>query len=161
MRQFILSSVGEVAKHCPNLLVGYVDTIANVLMRNLIVDTPEADPYDDLQASCNNTAWSVGEVALAFPTDFAKFTHEFAVRLCEIVTSGLVSQSRLKINLQLALGRLSLVDPDAVAPLLDRFLEQFCTALNHFPGNVEKQQAFRYRLLYCTKFFLILKGGFS
>lgn len=159
MRQFILSSVGEVAKHCPNLLAGYIDPIAQVLMANLIVDTPEADPYDDLQASCNNTSWSVGEVALAYPNDFTKYSSAFAVRLCDIIASDLATQSRLKINLPLALGRISLVDSDAVAPLLDRFLGYFCTSLNRFPGNIEKQQAFRYNLLFdIEKILIFLKG---
>jgi len=49
----------------------------------------------------------------------------------------------LKIVLSIALGKISLIQPDATAQLLDRFLGYFCTSLAGFQTNDDKQQAFR------------------
>lgn len=50
----------------------------------------------------------------------------------------------MNINLSIAIGRLSLIKSDNVAPLLDRFLGHFCVALKKLRFSDEKQQAFRY-----------------
>lgn len=49
----------------------------------------------------------------------------------------------LKINLAIAIGKISLVQPDATAQLLDRFLAYFCSNLIGFDGKKDKQDAFR------------------
>ncbi len=57
-------------------------------MKNLHLIDPTLDAYESIQFSCNNTTWSVGELALAFPEEFSEFASAFAVRICELLESG-------------------------------------------------------------------------
>ena len=72
------------------MLVGFADVLAHALMANLILEPIETDPDAMYQASCNNACWSVGEVSMTFPDEFANYAPAFALRLCELMGSGLV-----------------------------------------------------------------------
>ncbi len=50
----------------------------------------------------------------------------------------------LEKNLAVALGRLGLVNPDAVAGVLDKVLKPLCLAFDKTKPHPEKQEAFRY-----------------
>jgi len=46
-------------------------------------------------------------------------------------------------NLAIAIGRLALASPDAVAPLLGNFLKRFCFSIGTFEAkDIEQEQAF-------------------
>lgn len=50
---------------------------------------------------------------------------------------------KLDQNLAVAIGRLGLVNPEAIAALLESFLKPFCLSLDQIKNDPEKQQAFR------------------
>ena len=54
---------------------------------------------------------------------------------------------QLDQNLAVTLGRLGLVNPEAVAEALEKILKPFCLSLDKIKATPEKQEAFRYILL--------------
>jgi len=143
VKQFVLSSVGQVAKYCPRLVVDHIEHYAQTMMANMVVQNPDDDPESALEFTCNNTAYSIGEFAVAYPNEFSQYITDFALRICDILESGYVIHNNVTINLSIAIGRMGLIKPDVVAPLLDRFLGYFCDSLKKLLWNEEKQQAFR------------------
>jgi len=56
------------------------------------------------------------------------------------------------------MGRLGLVNSDAVAVALDQFLKPFCEAMIKMKNDPEKQEAFRFRLF--IEILIIFRGLF-
>lgn len=57
-------------------------------MKNLNLVGTNSEPQEEVLFTCNNAAYSVGELALAFPNDFANYASEFAIRICDLFESG-------------------------------------------------------------------------
>jgi len=109
----------------------------------MTVLNPDEDPESNCEMACNNATFSVGELAIAFPNEFSQYVPDFATRICDIMESGYVVHENVLTNLSIAIGRMSLIKTDSVAPLLDRFLGYFCVSLKKLRLTIEKQQAFR------------------
>jgi len=152
IRRVTLASGGEVAKYCPTVLQGKIDQLVQHYMNNLYVTAPENDPEGLFEFCCNNSAWAIGELALAYPTEFGSIAPHFVSRITEVLNdeNNKVAPP-LDQNLAVALGRLGLVNPDAVAEALDKILKPFCLALDKIKANPEKQEAFRGLFLAISK----------
>jgi len=59
-------------------------------MENLHLVDPHSDVQEEIQFTCNNAAFSVGEIALAFPNEFSNYASDFALRICDLLDSGFV-----------------------------------------------------------------------
>ena len=85
IRKETLASGGEVAKYCPEILQGKVEQIVQYYMDNLAVVSQQNDPEGHLEACCNNSAWAIGELGLAYPNEFGTFAPHFVNRIVEIL----------------------------------------------------------------------------
>ena len=56
----------------------------------MVIQNPNDDPESSYEFTCNNTAFSLGEVAVAFPNEFSPYVTDFALRICDIFESGYV-----------------------------------------------------------------------
>ena len=83
-----LASGGEFAKYCPAILQGKIDQLVQHYMNNLYVAPPENDPEGLFDACCNNSAWAIGELALAYATEFGSFAPHFVSRITEVLSDG-------------------------------------------------------------------------
>jgi hypothetical protein len=97
-----------------------------------------------LDSLANNAAWALGEIVIALPDEYKEVAYDFAKRITDIFLENDKIHIGLAQNLSIALGRLGLINPPALGPLLPKFLKRFCLSLAKWSNDEEKQQAFRY-----------------
>lgn len=105
----------------------------------------DPEPKVEFISACNNAAWSVGEVALRFGRDdpeFQQWVHPLVSRLVPILLHPKAPRS-LHENAAVSIGRIGLMHPTMVAPLLPDFAQAWCQALYEIRDNEEKDSAFR------------------
>lgn len=152
IRRDCLASGGQIAKYCHPILQGKVEKIAQAYIDNLFVVSEEYDPGKLYSDCCNNGAWAVGEIALAYPNEFMSIVPQFGEKISNILAdTNIKKDPLLDQNLAVALGRLGLVNPEAIAALLENFLKPFCVSLDQIKNDPEKQQAFRGLFLAISK----------
>jgi transportin-1 len=103
------------------------------------------DPPADCVSVCNNAAWAVGEIALQYTPDatpLEPFVSALIQRLVPILLNS-KSPKSLSENAAVTIGRLGLVCPIRVAPMLGTFAQAWCTALWEIKDNDEKDSAFK------------------
>ncbi|THG97840.1 hypothetical protein EW026_g4251 [Hermanssonia centrifuga] len=114
------------------------------VMAELIVQL-DPEPKVEFISACNNAAWSVGEVALRYGRDepeFQQWVHLLVSRLIPILLHPKAPRS-LHENAAVSIGRIGLMHPQMVAPLLPEFAQAWCQALYEIRDNEEKDSAFR------------------
>ena len=87
VRKVILGSAGETARYCPALVQPKVDKIALGCLENLFIVSEEFDAENLFDSCCNNAAWAIGELALAFPNELMNYITQFATKLSEVLAS--------------------------------------------------------------------------
>ena len=133
VRQSAYALVGDLAKAC-------IAQLAPRLAEYLPILTQQLEP--ELVSVCNNASWAIGEVAIKVGPEVRPFVEAVVQRLVPIVTraEGQVNKSLLE-NTAITLGRLGLVAPDLVAPMLATFIAPWCVALRSIRDDVEKEHA--------------------
>jgi transportin-1 len=96
----------------------------------------------ELTAVCNNACWASGEIALKMRQDFASFVPPLIQRLIPILNHPEMARS-LRENAAISIGRIGISLPDALAPELSNFAENWCKAVRHTRDNEEKESAFQ------------------
>lgn len=97
---------------------------------------------------CNNACWCLGEMAVSeVNRDVIKpFTDQIVRKLMVIFQSPRINKS-LAQNISITLGRLGLINPEAVAQHLDKIAKQWCVSLRYVKGDNdnedEKYQAYK------------------
>lgn len=140
VRQSGFALVGDLARAClPHLKPKLGDILSSALA--------SLDPQAITQATiraCNNAAWSLGELAIVLsPEEVSQFALPAVERLVRIVSAPAGGLPRSLVeNSAIALGRISWVATDAVAPHADAFLAPWCAALRNIRDGTEKEQAF-------------------
>lgn len=140
VRQSAYALVGDLAMNCFDLLRPYAPAIMNELIEQL-----DPEPKVEFISACNNAAWSVGEVALRYGRDDAEFrqwVQPLISRLIPILLHPKAPRS-LHENAAVSIGRIGLMHPAMVAPLLPEFAQAWCQALYEIRDNDEKDSAFR------------------
>ncbi|KAI0070567.1 ARM repeat-containing protein [Panus rudis PR-1116 ss-1] len=140
VRQSAYALVGDLAMNCFPLLRPYVPSIMQELIAQL-----DPEPKVEFISACNNAAWSVGEVALRYGRDdpeFRQWVGPLITRLIPILLHPKAPRS-LHENAAVSIGRIGLMHPDLVAPLLPDFAQAWCQALYEIRDNEEKDSAFR------------------
>jgi len=84
IKRVTLASGGEIAKYCPSILQGRIEKIIQNYMDNLFIISEEHDAGGLIEACCNNSAWAIGELALAYPSEFTNYIPQFVNRICEL-----------------------------------------------------------------------------
>ncbi|EKM53367.1 uncharacterized protein PHACADRAFT_259689 [Phanerochaete carnosa HHB-10118-sp] len=140
VRQSAYALVGDLAMNCFPILRPHMPAI----MQELIVQL-DPEPKVEFVSACNNAAWSVGEVALRYGRDdpeFQQWVHPLISRLIPILLHPKAPRS-LHENAAVSIGRIGLMHPQMVAPLLPEFAQAWCQALYEIRDNEEKDSAFR------------------
>ncbi|GBE80766.1 Importin subunit beta-2 [Sparassis crispa] len=140
VRQSAYALVGDMAMNCFPILRPHLQ----VIMRELIIQL-DPEPKVEFISACNNAAWSVGEIALRYGRDdpeFQQWVHPLLSRLIPILLHPRAPRS-LHENAAVSIGRIGLMHPTLVAPLLPEFAQAWCQALYEIRDNEEKDSAFR------------------
>ncbi|KAI0919076.1 hypothetical protein AcW1_003452 [Taiwanofungus camphoratus] len=140
VRQSAYALVGDMAMNCFPLLRPHMPAIMQELIAQL-----DPEPKFEFVSACNNAAWSVGEVALRYGRDdpeFQQWVHLLISRLIPILLHPKAPRS-LHENAAVSIGRIGLMHPSMVAPLLPEFAQAWCQALYEIRDNEEKDSAFR------------------
>ncbi|KAI0317407.1 ARM repeat-containing protein [Amylostereum chailletii] len=140
VRQSAYALVGDLAMAAFPLLRAHMPSI----MQELIVQL-DPEPKLEFVSACNNAAWSVGEVALRYGRDdveFQNWVNPLISRLVPILLHPKAPRS-LHENAAVSIGRIGLMHPNMVAPLLPEFAQAWCQALYEIRDNEEKDSAFR------------------
>ncbi|KAI0741049.1 ARM repeat-containing protein [Earliella scabrosa] len=140
VRQSGYALVGDMAMNCFPLLRPHVGGIMQELILQL-----DPEPKVEFISACNNAAWAVGEVALRYGRDdpeFQQWVGPLIQRLIPILLHPKAPRS-LHENAAVSIGRIGLMHPTLVAPLLPEFAQAWCQALYEIRDNEEKDSAFR------------------
>ena len=89
----------------------------------------------------NNAAWAVGEIALKHGSEMAPWVPHLLQRLIPLLHAEKMPRTLLE-NSGIALARLGLVCPTAVAPHLNTFILPWCHSLRALKDNPEKESAY-------------------
>lgn len=158
VRQSAYALVGDLAMASFPLLRHHMPQVMQELILQL-----DPEPKVEFISACNNAAWSVGEVALRYGRGKLNLTHEnplFTPSLIvdepefaqwvEPLISRLVplllhpkAPRSLHENAAVSIGRIGLMHPRMVAPVLPDFAQAWCQALYEIRDNEEKDSAFR------------------
>ena len=160
VRQSAYALVGDLAMHCFPLLRPKMPQIMQELVQQL-----DPEPKVEFISACNNAAWAVGEIALRYgrgksgtvvrhpcaqltfscssdDPEFQQWVHPLISRLIPILLHPKAPRS-LHENAAVSIGRIGLMYPGTVAPLLPDFAQAWCQALYEIRDNDEKDTAFR------------------
>ncbi|OCH90570.1 ARM repeat-containing protein [Obba rivulosa] len=140
VRQSAYALVGDMAMNCFPLLRPHMPSVMQELIAQL-----DPEPKVEFISACNNAAWSVGEVALRYGRDdpeFQQWVQPLISRLVPILLHPKAPRS-LHENAAVSIGRIGLMHPVMVAPLLPEFVQAWCQALYEIRDNEEKDSAFR------------------
>jgi transportin-1 len=125
-----------------------------------LINQLDPAPKVEFVSASNNAAWSAGEIALhygagMYPShkknhhslltadpDFQQWVPQLILRLIPILLNP-QSPKSLSENAAVTIGRIGLVQPEAVAPHLESFAVAWCQALVDIKDNEEKDSAFR------------------
>lgn len=140
VRQSAYALVGDLAMTTFPVLRPHMPQVMAELVQQL-----DPEPKLEFVSACNNAAWSVGEVALRYgraDPEFAQWVPTLVGRLVPILLHPKAPRS-LHENAAVSIGRIGLVHPEIVAPLLPEFAQAWCQALYEIRDNEEKDSAFR------------------
>ncbi|KAI0326350.1 ARM repeat-containing protein [Cubamyces sp. BRFM 1775] len=140
VRQSGYALVGDMAMNCFPLLRPHVPAVMQELIAQL-----DPEPKVEFISACNNAAWAVGEIALRFGRDdpeFQQWVSTLIQRLVPILLHPKAPRS-LHENAAVSIGRIGLMHPTLVAPILPEFAQAWCQALYEIRDNEEKDSAFR------------------
>ncbi|KZT69634.1 ARM repeat-containing protein [Daedalea quercina L-15889] len=140
VRQSAYALVGDMAMHCFPMLKPHTPAIMQELIEQL-----DPEPKVEFVSACNNAAWSVGEIALRYGRDdpeFRQWVQPLISRLVPILLHPKAPRS-LHENAAVSIGRIGLMHPTIVAPVLPEFAQMWCQALYEIRDNEEKDSAFR------------------
>ncbi|CCM03932.1 uncharacterized protein FIBRA_06084 [Fibroporia radiculosa] len=158
VRQSAYALVGDMAMNCFPLLRPHMTAVMQELIEQL-----DPEPKVEFVSACNNAAWSVGEVALRYgrgerlaqrlfllwlsnvdvdEPEFQRWVNPLISRLVPILLHPKAPRS-LHENAAVSIGRIGLMHPAMVAPLLPEFAQAWCQALYEIRDNEEKDSAFR------------------
>ncbi|KIM30478.1 hypothetical protein M408DRAFT_328061 [Serendipita vermifera MAFF 305830] len=139
VRQSGYALIGDLAMSCFDLLRPHLPSIMPELINQL-----DPAPKAEFVSASNNAAWSAGEIALHYgkDPDFQQWVPQLILRLIPILLNP-QSPKSLSENAAVTIGRIGLVQPEAVAPHLESFAVAWCQALVDIKDNEEKDSAFR------------------
>lgn len=104
--------LGDLTKACFQHVKPCIPEIIPILAQNL---NPE------FISVCNNSIWSIGEIALQLKGEMKPYVHLVLDQLIVIINSQNTPKTLLE-NTAITIGRLGHVCPEEVAPSLQRFI---------------------------------------
>jgi transportin-1 len=133
VRQSALALLGDLAKACPQRLLGVLHSYMPALLDNL-------DPAS--LSVCNNASWAIGEITVkAGPALMGPLVAPILARLVPIVNDRDIDHNLLE-NTAITIGRLAKVCPAEVGPRVGECLYCWCMSLQDVKDRREKEHAF-------------------
>jgi hypothetical protein len=133
VRQSAFALLGDLCKTAVPHLRPYLQPILQLVQLNI-------DP--DYVSVCNNACWAVGELAMRIGKEIEGAVQGLIAVLINLMGRPKLNPALLQ-NTAITIGRLGLVCPDTVAPVLSQFVAPWCTVLKGMKADVEKEHAFR------------------
>lgn len=133
VRQSAFGVVGDMAKICIGQLRPVLGDYLVILIKNISSSGPSV---------ASNACWAIGVISLQIGVEMKPFISDILQK-----TIPLINQTKNNIslaeNVAITLGRLGLVCPDAVAPHLPTFSQNWCLALHSIRNQTEKEHAYK------------------
>ncbi|KRX03479.1 Armadillo-type fold [Pseudocohnilembus persalinus] len=132
LKQFVVSLISEISKHCPQMIVPQLEFYVQKISTFVEFHPQELDPEGQSAALCNNAVWCILEFCFAFKEKLQPFAYSIALKLVEFLT-----QSDQQIDIQIArnfskaIGKLGVLDPQQIGTLLPKFIKKFCLTLRN------------------------------
>ncbi|XP_052073845.1 transportin-1-like isoform X1 [Mytilus californianus] len=149
VRQSSFALLGDLTKACFQHVRPCIGEFMPILAANL---NPE------FISVCNNATWSIGEISVKMGistvnnnnnnlingtgNDMQPYITMVISPLVDIINRPNTPKTLLE-NTAITIGRLGLVCPPEVAPMLQQFIRQWCSSLRNIRDNEEKDSAFR------------------
>ncbi|XP_071439731.1 transportin-1 isoform X1 [Hetaerina americana] len=133
VRQSSFALLGDLTKACFQHVAPCVADFMPILAQNL---NPESISV------CNNATWAIGEISIKLGPEMRLYIPLVLNQLIMIINRTGTPKTLLE-NTAITIGRLGYVCPHDVAPLLQQFVQQWCTSLRNIRDNEEKDSAFR------------------
>jgi transportin-1 len=133
VRQSSFALLGDLTKACFEHVKPFIGNFMPILGDNL---------KPDLISVCNNATWAIGEISIKMGAEMQPFVQLVLGDLICIINRPNTPKTLLE-NTAITIGRLGLVCPQEVAPMLQQFIRQWCTSLRNIRDNDEKDSAFR------------------
>uniref|UniRef100_A0A6B2EC29 Transportin-1 n=1 Tax=Phlebotomus kandelakii TaxID=1109342 RepID=A0A6B2EC29_9DIPT len=133
VRQSSFALLGDLTKACFQHVARFIPDFLPILGQNL---NPECISV------CNNAIWAIGEISIKLGAETRLYIPLVLSQLIAIINRPNTTKTLLE-NTAITIGRLGLVCPLDVAPLLQQFVRQWCTSLRNIRDNEEKDSAFR------------------
>ncbi|XP_067679516.1 transportin-1-like [Haliotis asinina] len=133
VRQSSFALLGDLTKACFQHVRPCIGDFMPILGNNL---NPE------FISVCNNATWAIGEISIKMGADMQPYVQLALGHLVDIINRPNTPKTLLE-NTAITIGRLGLVCPQEVAPMLQQFIRQWCTSLRNIRDNEEKDSAFR------------------
>ncbi|KAK2150308.1 hypothetical protein LSH36_413g02041 [Paralvinella palmiformis] len=133
VRQSSFALLGDLTKACFQHVEPCIGDFMPILGANL---NPE------FISVCNNATWAIGEISIKMGEGMRPYVPIVLNQLIEIINRPNTPKTLLE-NTAITIGRLGLVCPQEVAPMLQQFIRSWCTSLRNIRDNEEKDSAFR------------------
>ncbi|XP_046544808.1 LOW QUALITY PROTEIN: transportin-1-like [Haliotis rubra] len=133
VRQSSFALLGDLTKACFQHVRPCIGDFMPILGNNL---NPE------FISVCNNATWAIGEISIKMGADMQPYVQLALGHLVDIINRPNTPKTLLE-NTAITIGRLGLVCPQEVAPMLQQFIRQWCTSLRNIRDNEEKDSALR------------------
>ncbi|XP_020891809.1 transportin-1 [Exaiptasia diaphana] len=133
VRQSSFALLGDLTKACFTHVKPCLPDFMPILGQNL---------NPDFISVCNNATWAIGEISVQLGPEMQPYVSLVLSQLIEIINRPHTPKTLLE-NTAITIGRLGLVCPQEVAPLLPQFIQKWCTSLRNIRDNEEKDSAFR------------------
>ena len=112
MRQSSFALLGDLTKACFQHVKPRIPEIIPILSQNL---------NPDFISVCNNSIWSIGEIAIQLRGEMKPYVHLVLDQLIIIINKENTPKTLLE-NTAITIGRLGHVAPEEVAPSLQQFI---------------------------------------
>ncbi|OMJ20196.1 Transportin-1 [Smittium culicis] len=145
VRQSAFALLGDLSQYCWDLIEKHVP----FYMQHLI---PQVDPQATFVNVTNNAVWSAGEIALRSKNqNFEPFVTPLIERLLLILNNP-DSAVPLQENCAIAIGRIGFCSPQILAPIVESFVERWCSVLKNITDVNEKNSALQGMLNVVSSF---------
>ncbi|KAK3755301.1 hypothetical protein QZH41_014609 [Actinostola sp. cb2023] len=137
VRQSSFALLGDLTKACFTHVKPCLSDFMPILGQNL---------NPDFISVCNNATWAIGEISVQLGPEMQPYVNLVLSQLIEIINRPHTPKTLLEntgVISSITIGRLGLVCPQEVAPLLPQFIQKWCTSLRNIRDNEEKDSAFR------------------
>eukprot|EP00191_Tetraselmis_sp_GSL018_P017971 CAMPEP_0177587948 /NCGR_PEP_ID=MMETSP0419_2-20121207/5948_1 /TAXON_ID=582737 /ORGANISM="Tetraselmis sp., Strain GSL018" /LENGTH=732 /DNA_ID=CAMNT_0019078081 /DNA_START=462 /DNA_END=2658 /DNA_ORIENTATION=- len=140
VRQSAFALAGDLAK----VAAPQIEPVSQHLLQLAVGNLESSAIRQETMSSCNNAAWSIGEIAIKVGAkQLEPFATVIVERLVRVVAEPQGSMPRsLQENSAITIGRVAWMCPELIAPHLGHFVVPWLTTLRSIRDDVEKEHAF-------------------